>query len=182
MAEDSSSKKEIVIAFPWWVVPLVLGLAGVGYWLVRRRSNAGNVEPLHLDLSFVRHPAAPMPNAGPAAEGIAEIELPPAPVVETAVAGEPPAAPAAVAAGEDDLTVLNGIGPRIAAVLREAGITSFQGLAEITPERISEILRAAGLRLANTKSWPEQARLAAAGKWDELKSLAAAVRPGHKND
>ncbi|MUU79855.1 50S ribosomal protein L21 [Winogradskyella endarachnes] len=68
----------------------------------------------------------------------------------------------------DDLKKVEGIGPKIASTLVEAGITTFADLAKATPEAISEII--AGVRGNHvTDTWPAQAQLAADGKWDELK-------------
>jgi predicted flap endonuclease-1-like 5' DNA nuclease len=74
----------------------------------------------------------------------------------------------------DDLKVIEGIGPKISQVLTEAGIGTFASLAATTPERIDEILAAESSRLAslaNPATWPEQAQLAAEGRWDELQAL-----------
>ena len=72
---------------------------------------------------------------------------------------------------QDDLTKIEGVGPKIADVLRGAGIRSFSGIAEAGSERISEVLAQAGLNpeMYNPGTWPEQARLAAAGDWEQLK-------------
>ena len=68
----------------------------------------------------------------------------------------------------DDLKKVEGIGPKIASTLVEAGITTFSDLAKATPEAISEII--SGVRGNHvTDTWPAQAQLAADGKWDELK-------------
>jgi hypothetical protein len=83
----------------------------------------------------------------------------------------PPAAP-------DDLAVIEGIGPKIAALLQDAGITTFNELAETEPARLESLLRDADLRLADPSSWPEQARLAAAGDWDALQSLQDRLKGG----
>ena len=67
----------------------------------------------------------------------------------------------------DDLKKVEGIGPKIASTLVEAGIATFSDLAKATPEAISEII--AGVRGNHvTDTWPAQAQLAADGKWDEL--------------
>jgi predicted flap endonuclease-1-like 5' DNA nuclease len=58
----------------------------------------------------------------------------------------------------DNLTLMNGVGPRLAVVLNEAGITNFAQLAQLTPEDLRAILPAASIRLANYDTWPEQAR------------------------
>lgn len=80
----------------------------------------------------------------------------------------------------DDLERIEGIGPKIARALNAAGITTFAQLAALEPARISEILRESKIRLAFTETWPEQARLAAEGKWDELKALQAQLTAGRQ--
>ncbi|WP_296378023.1 50S ribosomal protein L21 [Winogradskyella sp.] len=68
----------------------------------------------------------------------------------------------------DDLKKIEGIGPKIASTLVEAGIATFADLAKAKPAAISEII--AGVRGNHvTDTWPKQAKLAADGKWDELK-------------
>ncbi|MFD2563274.1 50S ribosomal protein L21 [Aquimarina rubra] len=68
----------------------------------------------------------------------------------------------------DDLKKIEGIGPKIASTLVEAGIATFADLAKTDAAKISEII--AGVRGNHvTDTWPEQAKLAADGKWDELK-------------
>lgn len=83
-------------------------------------------------------------------------------------------------AGADKLNKIEGIGPKIATVLNEAGITTFAMLADTTPERIREILdNAAGNFAAHDPgTWPKQAALAAAGSWDELKAWQGELNGG----
>jgi len=71
----------------------------------------------------------------------------------------------------DDLTKIEGIGPKISSLLAEAGITTYTQLADTQTGRLDEILGAAGLHMVNESTWPEQARLAAGGKWEELVEL-----------
>ena len=72
------------------------------------------------------------------------------------------------AAKADDLKKIEGIGPKIASTLVEAGISTFADLAKTDAAKISEII--AGVRGNHvTDTWPAQAKLAAEGKWDELK-------------
>lgn len=81
-------------------------------------------------------------------------------------------AKAAKAAKGDDLKKIEGIGPKIAELLIEGGISTFAQLAEAPVERVQEILDAAGprYRIHDPSTWGKQAELAAAGKWDELKA------------
>jgi large subunit ribosomal protein L21 len=75
--------------------------------------------------------------------------------------------------GGDDLKKIEGIGPKIAEILGDAGVTSYAALADMEADKIREILVEAGSRykMFDPTTWPEQAGLAAAGKWDELKEL-----------
>ncbi|MDC8002718.1 50S ribosomal protein L21 [Aureisphaera galaxeae] len=87
----------------------------------------------------------------------------------------PKAAPAKKAAPKkaakgDDLKKIEGIGPKIAETLTAAGIATFADLAKAKPADIAEII--AGVRGNHVPdTWPQQAQLAADGKWDELKEL-----------
>lgn len=71
----------------------------------------------------------------------------------------------------DDLKKVEGIGPKIAEIFNNAGINTFADLAKTEVSKLEEILAAAGSRYASKKpgSWPKQAKMAADGKWDELK-------------
>ena len=68
----------------------------------------------------------------------------------------------------DDLKKVEGIGPKIAETLVAAGISTFAELAKAPPAKIAEII--ADVRGNHvTDTWPAQAKMAAEGKWDELK-------------
>jgi len=82
-------------------------------------------------------------------------------------------APAKKAAKADDLKKIEGVGPKAAEVMVAAGMDTFAKVAKAKPEAIATILSEASSNLAHlvTDTWPEQAKLAADGKWDELKEL-----------
>ena len=84
---------------------------------------------------------------------------------------EAPKAAAKKSTGKaDDLKKIEGIGPKIAETLVEAGIATYADLAKAKPAKISEIIEGVrGNHVPDT--WPQQAQLAADGKWDELKEL-----------
>ena len=71
----------------------------------------------------------------------------------------------------EDLKVVEGIGPKIEGLCKDAGIKNWSDLAAASVDRLKEILAAAGDRykLADPTTWPKQAGLAAAGDWDGLK-------------
>lgn len=81
--------------------------------------------------------------------------------------------PAKSPSQKDELKRLEGIGPKIQSLLYEAGINTFKQLSETSIEKIKEILLSAGerYRIHDPSSWPQQAALAADGKWEELKEL-----------
>jgi predicted flap endonuclease-1-like 5' DNA nuclease/glutathione synthase/RimK-type ligase-like ATP-grasp enzyme len=80
---------------------------------------------------------------------------------------------AAAPAKVDDLTIVEGIGPKIADLLRNEGIDTFAKLAKTKAEKVKEILTAAGARykMHDPTTWAQQAKLAAEGKMDELEKL-----------
>jgi len=74
------------------------------------------------------------------------------------------------AAEPDDLTKVEGIGPKIAEILATAGLSTFSSLAATSADRVKEILEAAEGNFAahDPTTWPQQAQLAANGQWEEL--------------
>jgi large subunit ribosomal protein L17 len=92
--------------------------------------------------------------------------------VETDTVEAAPAPKAKAAPAADDLTKIEGVGPKIAETLVAAGLNSFAAVAASTPEQIKEILDNAEGNFAahDPETWTKQAEMAAAGKWDELKA------------
>ncbi len=73
-------------------------------------------------------------------------------------------------ASGDDLTKIEGIGPKIAEALNIGGLKTFTDVSNATPKFISELIE--GIRGNHEPAtWPKQSSLAAEGKWDELKDL-----------
>lgn len=83
------------------------------------------------------------------------------------------AAPKKAAAKADDLKKIEGIGPKIAGLLNDAGIMTFADLAKAKKADLTAILEKAGARYKthDPTTWPKQSKLAADGKWDELQKL-----------
>ncbi|WP_027078195.1 30S ribosomal protein S2 [Maribacter antarcticus] len=123
---------------------------------------------------------APKAEAEPTPENT---ETKAAPVVEKApqptVEAEPikeevkkeKAAPKKAETESDDLTKIEGVGPKAAEALANAGMGTYADLAKGDANKIKEVLTEASSRMAHldTASWPKQAQMAADGKWDELK-------------
>jgi len=82
-----------------------------------------------------------------------------------------PEKPAAAAPAEppDDLTQLHGIGPRIASILNDGGILSYNQLQHANTGELRQIIATGGaLPPASLESWPTQASYAARGDWSGL--------------
>jgi len=149
----------------WWVLPwLAVGLAALFYLLWTRRKDGAIIQPVQIDLSFIRGAVSPQ-------EPLNEESAPAAEPAPQTIEPQPE-----TTAKPDDLTKISGIGPKIAALLQDQGLKTFSELAAATPERLREILQSANVRLADPATWPDQARLAAAGKVDELKEFIARQR------
>lgn len=112
----------------------------------------------------------PVAEAAAPAESVEETEPP---VAESAAPVESPAA------APDDLTLIEGIGPKISAALVAAGVDTFAKLAALQPSEIEQIVRAAGVRMVGkAETWAKQAALAAEGKFEELKAYQATLSGG----
>jgi len=75
--------------------------------------------------------------------------------------------------GPNDLTAVEGIGPKINELFNNVGVITFAQLAKQTVPQMQKVLDDAGARyrLAKPSTWAQQAALAAENKWSELKDL-----------
>jgi predicted flap endonuclease-1-like 5' DNA nuclease len=138
----------------WWNWILIMigpPIMALLLWLwMRRRTVEEAPSAIRIEISSRSHRAAKgMPAAEP----------------------EPPA--------PDDLSRIEGIGPKISSLFQAVGITTFAQLATTEMNQLKEILREAGIG-ANPSTWPEQAVMAAAGDWDALVALQAELKGGRR--
>ncbi|MFZ0390260.1 MAG: choice-of-anchor D domain-containing protein [Calditrichia bacterium] len=80
----------------------------------------------------------------------------------------------------DDLTLIEGIGPKIAQLLSANGINSFRGLTAANVQRLRRILDGRKLWMTDPGTWSEQAGLAAEEKWSKLKALQNELKGGRR--
>jgi predicted flap endonuclease-1-like 5' DNA nuclease len=169
---------------------LSLVVAGAGlallvwllWWLWTREKKEHKEPAVEAKRELVSQVAEPemakvsVETAAPEVVAQIEVKAPEVPAVaEPRAAAVPPAA--------DDLTRIEGIGPKIASVLQAAGITTFAQLADADVQRLREILEHADprlLRLAQPATWPEQSALAAAGAWEALEALQNQLKGGRR--
>lgn len=83
---------------------------------------------------------------------------------------------------KDNLIIVEGIGPKIAELLNNDGIFSFEQLANTDIATLQGILEKAGARFQMHKpdTWAEQARYAANGQFEELKAWQETLNAGRK--
>lgn len=79
-----------------------------------------------------------------------------------------------------DLKVIEGVGPKLESILKEAGITTYKTLATTPVANLKAIILKAGPRYKSydPSSWAEQALLADAGKMDALNALQNQLKGG----
>ena len=89
-----------------------------------------------------------------------------------------------VLSGPDNLEIVEGIGPSIAHLLRSSGVSTFAKLAGMSIAGLQAILDKGGprFRMANPQTWAEQAALAVANRWTDLRRLQDALDAGLRRD
>lgn len=154
---------------PWWGWLILIVLIVVVLWLIfRPHTSAAVEEEVSTRLDQVAEPVPQTPvSTGPAVVTRPETPPPSPHVLET---HEP--------LQSEDLTLIEGIGPKINSVLHAAGILTFAQLAAMEPERVKAILVDHGIQLADTTTWPEQAHLAAEGEMEKLKKYQDELKGG----
>ncbi len=80
----------------------------------------------------------------------------------------------------DDLKKVEGIGPKIAGLLNEAGIITFADLSKAPIKTLKKVLTDAGNRfkMHDPKTWAAQAKLAAKGEREKLKAWQGELKGG----
>ena len=161
------------LACHWF--PLLLGaLAG---WLLNKWLCKCTATP-----AVIHHTPAPVAAPVKMAEPV---------VTKPVVAAAPAATVIDIAAAKkagfairnaNDLTIVEGIGPKINELFNNAGIKTFVQLAAATVPQMRKILDDGGsrFRIANPGTWAQQAALAAENKWSELKTLQDKLSAGIK--
>lgn len=71
---------------------------------------------------------------------------------------------------QDDLKVVEGIGPKIEGLFHGFNIKTWHALADTSVDKCQEVLDSGGerYRIHDPASWPMQAKMAYEGKWKEL--------------
>ena len=83
----------------------------------------------------------------------------------------------------DDLQIIEGIGPKTEALLKKNKVTTWDQISEMSEASLQKILDAAGSRfkLLRPKTWPQQATYAMNGQWKELVEYQKFLDTGREN-
>ncbi len=81
---------------------------------------------------------------------------------------------------QDDLKIVEGIGPKIEELYHNSGIKTWKQLSETSVEKSQEILDNAGerYRIHNPSTWARQAEMCYLGQWSELKAWQDSLKGG----
>lgn len=172
---------------PCWLIPLLVGLisAILGYLLGRLFGGSGDDysadldacnrrnSQLQADLDACKSKLSAKPAAASSTASMASGFAAGAATASKGVAFNADAAKAAFGKKikEDDLTVVEGIGPKIKELFHNFDINTWAKLGAASVDKCQEVLNSGGKRfeIHNPGSWPKQAEMAAQGKWAELK-------------
>ena len=160
----------LACCFWWFLAGTLLG------WLLNRwlcKCNSSTTQQ-------VAHTQTSAPSSAP-------VKLAEAPAAKTMSAATIVDLAAAKKAGftiknANDLTIVEGIGPKINELFHNTGIKTFAQLAAATVPQMRKILDDGGsrFRIANPSTWAQQGALAAENKWSELKTLQDKLSAGVK--
>jgi predicted flap endonuclease-1-like 5' DNA nuclease len=137
----------------WVVLIIFLLMVLLGWWVSSKGWLKKEQEPAHVE-----HDHAAQPEAAPVASK-----------------SEP-----VLALVADDLTELEGIGPKVAKVLAGIDISTFEALAKADYAKVKAALDAAGYKYMDPAGWIEQAALAAKGDIEGLKKLQDSLKGGRR--
>lgn len=180
-------------ALSFFLVALVLIVIGTGAWLylLRPWDSFDDLTTPHYT-GHAHHDDHAEAVADAAAEeavveAVVETEPEPEPVAkvakavaETVVKPEPVAE---AAAEPDDLTIIEGVGPKSAEALVASGVSTYKTMAGMTPDALEDAVKSQKVRLVgSTSTWPMQAELAAHGEYEALDALKGRIKGGFLHD
>jgi predicted flap endonuclease-1-like 5' DNA nuclease len=172
-------------SIPCILIPLLVGLisAILGYLLGKMsvKPAVSHDSALREELNNCRKKAAQLKSDYDALKSKA-MSAPAAPQASNFAAAAPAAPAVAFNADlaqsvmgrkikQDDLKIVEGIGPKIEELFHAAGIKTWKALSETPVAQCNKILEDAGPRFTVHKAdtWPKQCLLAYENKWQELK-------------
>jgi len=139
---------------PLWAMFGAAAGVGVAYWWMTRWTRAVNVEAV---VAATSKPAELLATPASVIEAVETVAEPAEATMEIAAAETVEVAE--TLAAPDDLTVMTGIGPKLAAALAERGVTTFAQIAGWTADDLAELDVALKLKgRAVREAWVAQAK------------------------
>ncbi|HET89395.1 MAG TPA: DUF4332 domain-containing protein [Chloroflexi bacterium] len=163
-----SEQSVLIPRWFWWLFILAVVLPILWWWNGRARKEVGRSAAESIEERTGEQDAPSLPILATTATEEEDLEQP------------SPATSQVELPLPDDLKRIEGIGPKISDLLQGNGIATFAHLAETDVARLKQIVRGAGIRAADPTTWPEQAALAAAAKWEELGALQDQLKGGRR--
>ncbi|MGB5668574.1 MAG: hypothetical protein WBM53_17180 [Maribacter sp.] len=168
-----------------WLIPILVGIlcAYFGYLLGKGKGttidNSADLKllkdknaKLQADLDACKGKVSAAAALGATGGAVAAASLV---STEKSVKGMPFNAAAAKASlgkavKQDDLKIVEGIGPKIEGMFKSVGVNTWKLLSDTTVAKCQEVLDSGGNRykVHDPASWPMQAKMAYEGKWTEL--------------
>lgn len=187
----------LISNIPCWLIPLLVGvICGIlGYLLGRLLGGSNNETSNEVDLDVYKNRISKLEadlsackankkstfsggnsSGGETVAAVASFAAGKTSVKTngiTAVAFDAAAAKAVFGkkVNQDDLTVVEGIGPKIKELFHNHDVTTWAALADCSVEKCQEVLNSGGKRFEIHKpgTWPAQSKMAALGQWQKLK-------------
>lgn len=180
----------LAINIPCWLIPILVGLisAILGYLLGRLLRGGDDTSRVEVDVDGYKNRISKLE------KDLAACKARKTPSNIGSGSASSLAAGAATTAGVvsgakavfgkkirlDDLTVVEGIGPKIEELFHNHDVNTWAALAACSVDKCQEVLTSGGKRfeLHNPRTWPDQSKLAASGQWQKLKELQSTLKRG----
>ncbi len=181
----SSLLSSLGCCFWWFLAGTLLGWL-LNRWMCKCCCKTASAATQHSPAASAKVadvPATPVAKAEPVAAAVPKTAAPKAAAPAATVIDIASAKKAGFALkNANDLTIVEGIGPKINDLFNNAGIKTFAQLAAATVPQMRKILDDGGsrFRIANPSTWAQQGALAAENKWAELKKLQDKLSGGVK--
>lgn len=177
----------LAIDIPCWLIPILVGIisAILGY-LLGKLTGGGNHDDCNDRLAKLQAELDACRNKSRTLEG--DLKSTKASLASSLTAAAATVTPAATSnlipfdaaaakavfgkkIKQDDLTVVEGIGPKIQELFHNNGVKTWKALSECSLDKCQSVLTSGGDRFKMHKpgTWPKQAKMAYEGKWNELK-------------
>ena len=163
-----------------WIIPILVGVfsAYLGYLLGKAQSSqnpdlANQLKKLETDNAKLQSDLEACREKATGAKKKSASKTPSLSNEKTSVqAFDAAAAKAAMGKRikQDDLKIVEGIGPKIEGLFHKFDIKTWKALSEISTDKCQEVLNSGGdrYRIHDPASWPMQAKMAFKGQWKEL--------------